>query len=370
MRKHRSLTVTKFVNVIPPDLIALYLSKLSPSTPPSAWAEINGAELERWLELPENVNVSEIIREDFRRVNDICTDGMPVVLKAFKRAGLEYDQEAAAEGQAFRLFLERPEIFDFAWSRYLLYAGTAKLSVHNTSAKTFDFSEKSIRSIETSLSHWFSNQAKGQQCEISHFEDEGENILLIRRGSYMRALPHWQGNELAVTALRPALEDIMVFERERGLIRIRTAGQSDRKEYLRLFASCILGDEELAAQAETEEVFTLSPFQQGTFSYAGTGPITRVQLQHVKMRLYGVTEPIVEIRAPDVAIAFEHDLPGMTLESGLLLSARLKFHIQYPRERATTRTFTISPPSRSDLPDRRDRDLILGYLADQGVVLH
>lgn len=370
MRKHRSLVVTKFAGVIDPGRMRRYLESLSPETPPSAWAEINGPVLDQWMNQPENVHIAEIIREDFRRINDICTDGMPLLVRAYKRAVIPIDQDLPAEDLAFLLFLDHRKAFEFAWSRYLLFAGAAKLSVHATTAKNIDFSDDSLRGFELSLSQWFSDQAKGQQCEISHFEDDGENLLLIRRGTYVRALPHWQGNELAVTALRPALEDIIVFERERGLIRIKTTAQNDRKEYLRLFALCILGDEKLAAEAESEEVFTLTPIQQGNFSFSGSGPITRVQLQHVKMRLYGVTEPLVEIRARDVAIAFEHDMQGLTLESGLLLSARLKFHIQHAGERATTRTFTISPPSRSDLPDRRDRQLILNYLEQQGVVLH
>ena len=245
----------------------------------------------------------------------------------------------------------------------------ARLYYAAATAKSVDFSENSVRAFERGLSAWFSDQAKGQQCEISHFEDGGEPILLIRHGTHLRAFPHWRENELAVIPLRMAVEDIIIFEREKGLVRIRTGGQKERREYLRLFALLVLGDEDLAKQAETEEVFTLTPIQSGDFSFAGSGAITRVQLRNVKMRLYGVTEPIVNISSPDVAISFEHDMQGLSLSGGLLMSAKLKFHIQYPGERATSRTFTISPPSRSDLPDRRDRELVMGYLEAQGVVL-
>ena len=369
MRKHRSLATTKFVNTVAPDFVRRYVARLDVRTPPSAWEEINGEMFERYLGLPENQSIAAIVREDFQRINDVCTDGMPLILRAYRRAGLDVDQKLTAEDLAFRLFLDHRTAFDYAWSRYLLFAGTAKLSVHAATAKSVDFSDESVQAFERGLSSWFSEQAKGQQCEISHFDDEGESILLIRHGTYLRAFPHWQDNELSVIPLRMALEDIITFEREKGLIRIRTSGQKERKEYLRLFALYVLGDEELAKQAETEEVFTLTPIQLGDFSFAGAGAITRVQLRHVTMRLYGVTEPIVNISSPDVAISFEHDMQGLSLASGLLLSAKLKFHIQYPGERATSRTFTISPPSRSDLPDRRDRELVMGYLEEQGIVL-
>ncbi len=368
-RQHRSLTTTKFVSVVDPDYLRRYIADLDFNTPPSAWAEINGEEFDKYLSRRENQTIAAIVREDFQRVNDVCSDGMNLILRAYRRAGIAVDQELTAEDLAFRLFLDNRKAFDFAWSRYLLFAGTAKLSVHAATAKTVDFSEGSIRSFERGLSVWFSDQAKGQQCEITHFDDGSESILLIRHGTYLRAFPHWLEDQLAVAALRPALEDLIVFEREKGVLRIRASGQKERREYIRLFALHVLGDEELAKQAESEEVFTLSPIQSDQFSYAGAGPITRVQLRHVKMRLYGVTEPIINISSPDVAISFEHDMQGLSLENGLLLSAKLKFHIQYPGERPTSRTFTISPPSRSDLPDRRDRDLVMGYLEDQGVVL-
>lgn len=93
MRKHRSLTLTKFVAVIDPDRMRRYLASLTPNVPPTAWAEINGPVLEQWLEEPENVHVAEIIREDFRRINDICTDGMPSLVRAFKRAEIPVDQD-------------------------------------------------------------------------------------------------------------------------------------------------------------------------------------------------------------------------------------------------------------------------------------
>jgi len=369
LRKHRSLTFTKFVNVVSPDLIRRYIQRLNPLNPPTAWEELNGDELERYLLRPENSTPAAILREDFDRINDICADGMPLLVRACKKYGIDFDADLPAEDLAFRLFLDHQDAFDFAWTRYLLYAGTATLSVHAIPPKKTEFNEASMNALEKGLSRWFGGQAKGEQCEVSYFEDHGEHIMLLRHGTYVRAFPYWDGGALSVTAFRPALEDVMVFEPENHLLRIR-GGTADRKEYLRLFADIVLGDEEIAVQAEADEVFTLTPFQNGTFSFGGDGPITRVKLRHIRMRMYGIAEPFVEVSAPDVAIALEHDLPGLRLDAGVLLSAKLTFHIQYPGERRTTRTFKIRPPSRSDLPDRRDTELILGYLERQGVKLH
>lgn len=370
MRPHRSLTLTKFIRVLTPDVVSDYLSRLDPGTPAPAWAHINGEVLERWLEDPANERVATIVREDFKRINDICTDGTRLLLRACKRDGVTFDDDLPVETVAFRLFLYHPDTFKYAWSRYLLYSGTSQLSIHAVSGGSPDFSDGKLEELRADLRRWFADQSKGYQCEVSYFDDEGESIVLLRHGTYLRAFPHWEGEQLGVSALRLALEDIMIFDRERGLIRVKASGERERAEYVRLFALHILGDESIAEAADKEEVFSLTPFQNGKFNYAGEGPIIRVQLRQIKMRLYGVTEPVIEIKAPDVAIAFEHDLGDLSLASGLLLSARLKFHIQYPGERATSRTFNINPPQRSNLPDRRDRELVLAYLERQGVILH
>ena len=129
-RTHRSLVTTKFVNAVAPEFIRRYISKLDPQNPPTAWEEINGERFDRYLALAENQSVAAVVREDFRRINDVCTDGMPLILRAYRRAELDVDQNLTAEDLAFRLFLDHPKAFDYAWSRYLLYAGTSKLSVH------------------------------------------------------------------------------------------------------------------------------------------------------------------------------------------------------------------------------------------------
>ena len=88
-RTHRSLTTTKFVNAVSPEFIRRYILTLDALSPPSAWAEIIGAVFERYLVAPENVSIAAIVREDFRRINDVCTDGMGLIVRAYRRAGLE-----------------------------------------------------------------------------------------------------------------------------------------------------------------------------------------------------------------------------------------------------------------------------------------
>jgi hypothetical protein len=90
----------------------------------------------------------------------------------------------------------------------------------------------------------------------------------------------------------------------------------------------------------------------------------------LRMKLYGVSSPEIELRAEDVRQAFQHDLGSLTIRSGALKLARFRFHLLYPGERPTTVTFEVEPPSRTDLAQRRYSRVIEDYLVDQGVKLH
>lgn len=367
MLKHRSLTLHKFVSVVSPDLLERYFKSLNVQNTPTGWETLSGEALEQFLARPENAETESLVRQDLERVNDIAGEGVGIVIRAFGRFGLQFDQERTTEENALRLFLDHPRAFDFAWTRFLLHASTSKLSVHAIDRREVNVDEGAVLEMQARVRQWFKGQEKGEQGEVSHFEDDGDDIFLIRHGTYYRALPNWQGEELDVTALRLAVEDVMIYERQTGLLRIKATLTKDRLEYLRLFTSIVVREPELAAEAAETQVFSLEPVQEESFDYGGAGEITRVELVSVRMRLYGLTNPIVEIKSRDVLAAFKYDLGSLTLDSGVLLNARFKFTIQRGTKPPATRTFDVTPPSYSNLPDKRETQLILDYLAQQGV---
>src|SRR5207249_618188 len=136
---------------------------------------------------------------------------------------------------------------------------------------------------------WFANQAKGEQCIVRNFEDEGQAVILIQHGTYVHTVPFWRDGQVSITSFRPALEDVLVYEPHEGIIRIKAGLQKDRDEYLRFFATCIGGDERLADRAVQGEIFSLAPIQDGSFDFSSDGSIEKVELRRVRMTIYGVT---------------------------------------------------------------------------------
>jgi hypothetical protein len=372
--KHRGLALDRFIASISPDVIRQYVDRLAKTAPtgsslPSGWQLINGEQLDLFMATPENAEISAIIREDFQRVNDISEDGTGVVIRAYQKFGIDLDDSKTPEELTMLLFLDQRDAFEFAWSRYLLYASTAKLSVHPMPLGHLTITDSMRSMFEDGVRHWFVDQAKGEQCLVHIYEDNGELVILVQHGTYVRTMSFWKGKELSVASFRPALEDVLVYEPDTSLLRIKASAPKDREEYLRLFASRIAGDDTLSDSAQMGEVFTLGPLQDRSFDFAGDGPIVGVELRSVRMRLYGVTNVTADFRSPNVLDSLRYDLQGLDLSSGLLLQARFHFRLQYPGEKPTSITFTIQPPATTDLAERRHVDAIHRYLEAQGVKL-
>jgi len=82
--------------------------------------------------------------------------------------------------------------------------------------------------------------------------------------------PFWNGDFVSVNSYRPALEDVLVYDPTKSQLNVKATLAKDRETYLRLFASDILGDEDIADEAIKDEVFTLAPLQEGKFNFRET----------------------------------------------------------------------------------------------------
>lgn len=366
MPKHLGLDLDRFVSAVWPPLLHRYADRLNAQNRPSPWEVFNGPALEHYMAQSENAEVAAIVREDLQRVNDVAQYGMGILVRACEKYHVEFAPNATPETIAMSLFLDHRDAFDFAWSRFLLYGSSANLSVHPMGLGHLRIGADQLALFRGAIQRWFAEQSKGEQCIVREFEDAGETVILIQHGTYVRTIPFWKEDEVGLTSYRPALEDVIVYEPDTSLVRIRAGLPKDRREYLRLFALFIAGDEALA---DAPEIFTLAPVQDGKFNFGGEGPIVGIELRKVKMQLRGATKLVAEFTSPDILNSFRYDLPGLGIASGILTLARFCFHLHFPGERPTTVTFNIEPPAVTSLAERRYANLIMKYLERQGVKL-
>lgn len=369
MPKHRGLTLKKFVHAIPWDLFQRYFAALEWENQPSHWVFLNHEAMEEFLKRPENAQTSAIILEDFRRINDICEQGMNLVVRAYQKFNLKFDLDRPRQELAMRLLLDHRDAFEFAWTRYLLYASSSRLSFHGVPSHRVVIGESELAAFREEIRRWFADLAKGDVCNVRRFEDARDTVILVSHGSYIRTIAYWESDRIALNSFRPASEDILVYNPETSLLSIKASLEKDRQQYLHAFAKCIARDESLLKDAMREQVFSLIPLQNGTFDFGGDPPITRIELLKVRLKLYSPGDPVIDVKSRDVLQTFARDLDGLSLKSGELTFAKFCFHIHPGGEKPVKVTFEVEPPSRTNLAQKLYADIIENYLVQQGVKL-
>ena len=291
------------------------------------------------------------------------------MVRAYRKFLIPDEPELSPAHRAMLLFLDHPDAFDFAWSRYLLFASSSQLSVHHVPVGTLEFGSSQQAGLERDMSHYFAEQDRGEHCRVAIFEEEGEQVLLIRHGAHVRTITYWEADQVSTHSLRPAVEDVLVYEPDTQLLRVKAGLPKDREAYVRLWCRWIARDEGLTEAALETEVYSLVSLQEGRFQFAGDGPVLNVQLRRVTMKLATEPHAVLQIAADDVNEVLRYGPEGLDLGTGLLLAVRLRFVIKPKGARMTTVTFDIAPPLRTNLAQKRYVDLNERYLAEQGVKL-
>lgn len=368
--RHRSIHLKSFLSAVSPTTLLRFLEQQGISDAGETWLHMNPARLLQVGFSPEHEERFDPVFDQAEAVAELCREGPGIVVRAYRRFGLAFDPGSSPQELALLLFLDVRDAYEFARSRYLLYGGATMLSVYRLDAEDVRTHQESIEAFRNLTTAHFSGQNKGMFSQVSSFEDGNEFTLLIQRGHYVETRAIWEGPDLRIQTSRPAVEDVLTWDRETRELRIRTGAVGDRDFYLRLFAECVCGNERLADRAMRESMFSLTPIQNGTFNYEGSGSVLRVDLKEVTLSLPGASRGLLTLRAHDVREALRFDVRGISLASGMLLSARLKFHIRrLSSRRAQELTFKITPPDQTDIGDRKNALLVLNYLEQQGVKL-
>jgi len=126
------------------------------------WATLNGDAFESWLVEPERAELEPIVRQQLRRMNDLSARHMGYLLAAFQRYEIPVDSNLTPEAHALRLFLDSPEGFDYAWSRYLLSANAETLTHYYFPVRDLDLGADALSTLKHGVGEYFERAAKGK----------------------------------------------------------------------------------------------------------------------------------------------------------------------------------------------------------------
>ncbi len=371
MPRHRSLTLNRFVSAINPDLVERYFVSRIPRDQLSPYLAGMGMHFDYVKHLLESLPdawLRGVVYEELRRINDIGEKAMSTLVRTTKRYGIPIEQNEKPQQLAMRLFLDHPDAFEHAWAWYCYYYATSKVSLHCVNREGFSIDTDKLDAFKEEARAFFCDQAKGEECRVSHYEEGNEVVILVTHGSYIRTVARWEGPVVRIDSFRPAYEDILLYDKNRSLLCIKASLEKDREQYIKSFSSAILGNAALAESPDRDKVYTLRPVQDGTFSWDGNEFITAIIPLEASLKLEGSTEPVVHIKSSDLRRTFLEDIDGLDLTSGELTLMKFRFTIEVEGEPETV-TFIIAPPDVTDLAKKKHADIISNYLKQNGVQL-
>ena len=364
---HRSLTREKFIKAMDPALMQDYFKKRHPDAALPAHLLMEGKEIDEFVADPRNVQAAGILKEDFRRINDICQKGKNHVVRAYNHFSINRSEDMTLQSLAMNLFLNHPAAFDYAYAWFCYYNTASKLS-HHQMPGTISLSKEKLGGFLGEIKAWFKDLEKGKECLITHYQEDGVIVILVKHGSYIRTVAYWEEEKVKFHSFRPANEDILLYSKKDKLLSIKASLPKDREQYIKSFSRCLMGDESLAEREDRDAIYTLKPLQNGSFNWNGNKDIKRIILTRVKVQLPGETEPVIELSSNDVRKSLAEDFSEMSLKSVKLICAGFRFFLEIDGKTEKV-SFMISPPDVSDLTKKNHAEIIAAYLEEQGVKL-
>jgi len=240
MPKHRGLNLTKFLAAVEQTLLEDYFSSRIEEEQLPERICMNEQHVQQFLEDPTNTAAAGLIIEEFQRVNDLGKGGASTLHRIAKRNGITQNPGETPTTLAMRMFLEHSAQFEEAYTLYAWDNCGSPMSMYSLPSKGFQLTPQRLERFSGEITQWFEGLGKGNQAEVKFYEQEGDTVILVTHGSYVRVLAQWEGNEVKVHAYRPATEDILRYSPAKEVLWIKAPLEKDRKKYVETFAGEVL----------------------------------------------------------------------------------------------------------------------------------
>jgi len=368
MTDHRDLNLERFitaVNFSNPKLVERYLAKfLDQEKMPRHLSAIHYDCLKAILsEFDEEAH--QLVMEDFRSLNDICEQTARAVYWASEKFSIKTEPDETPEALALRLFLDYPQAFQSAIAFYSVKKSSKTVSWHRMPCPEFHFDEAKRVAFEISLREYFDSASKGKNCQVYYYADEFQPMIVVHRGSYYKTISYWLKDKLESNPIRPAYQDILLYDRKNGRLCIQTHTAGDMDKFIDLFAEAI-GNPELAKSPDRDNLYTLEPIEKKTFNWDGNEFISAIIPLEAKLKLAGPSEAVMTIRSKNLMQTLDNELGKPALSAVKLIHIKLRFILDIDGKKEKV-TFLIRPPFTTDLIKKKHEKIISEYLLENGI---
>jgi len=368
MPRHRSLNLRKFLDPIPEALLKEYFVMKMPEGIPQSIKSYDYESIKAYLESIKDDQLERSILEDFTHINDVCEKVMNFLITAINNNGIEISKEKNREELSMCVFLHHKDAFEYAYDHYCLYNSSSKMSHHRIASENFTLTSNKIERFKEKLINFYANLAKGQECDIRHYNEDNQTVIVIIHGSYKRSVAIWKKHQLDMIYFRPAHEDVLLYKKGDSVLSIKAPYKKDKENYIKAFTEIILEDKDQFNRPDLDITYSLGPLQDGSFSFYGNELISSITLLEVKLRLRGRTNPDIIIKSGDVLKTLGEDFTTISLNSGELVHAKFRFRLNVEGKTKNV-TFEITPPNVTDLTRKKHAEIIGDYLKENGIKL-
>lgn len=371
MVKHRGFTLQKFLTAVGEQLFQDYLRDRGALLPDGA-SVVGEAPFQQFLDGLDDQDRQAIL-EDFQCINDVAEHGKEHLEEAKRLYGIETSADEPREQTAMRLFLrDRDGAFAYAYESYRYKILASRLQHFQLPNQQPEFATEKVERFRYDIQRFYQDQSKGAGCLVKHRQEGEKHVLLLLRGDHITTESVWKEGAPTTDFFRKAKEEVLIYNPQNAVLSLKVVGRNEpaKRKYVEAFCQCFLGMDQMDNAIFSIQTVSLAPIQMGRFNYNGNGQIQWVRLAGVALRLpEGAASTTVNITSTNVLAALQEDIRGLSLRDGTLVSAHLRFKLDYDGRSPKPITVELHANGHTDLPKKREADIIEQYLNDNGVLL-
>ncbi|MBF0188469.1 MAG: hypothetical protein HQL50_11160 [Magnetococcales bacterium] len=336
---------------------------------PADGSEVDVAKLSSILIHPDE-HIPDRMVEALYCVNEMSTpDGMDMLLAACKREGvcLDIQEHASPTEVALQVWMERPGLLEESHAA-ILVTKTRSFDIFRSvqrSEQGFQIpGQDELVEFESELCCWFEQNRRGRGCKVFIFDHGAKMSFLIRHGKPVHRQGIQEEGESSSICFRPETHDVVVYDRSRDELAIRSSGSTGEQVLYRY----MIGKHFFGSSTHFigKRLFTLKPLERDRRASLVCSDIEG--LEWIRLTQYewkqGGKNKAAEIRKAEDLFAMFEESPDMPFPPSSELM-KVVFSVKL-REAKKPRNVTIRRPNKISYQRDEDSHLIEQWLQKRG----
>lgn len=288
---------------------------------------------------------------------------------ALEKMAVQLDDQTTPADFAVMIWLQEPSIVERAHAEHFLrrprtfayFCADARQTERLTAPDT-----QTTHRLEAMLGGVFEEHNRSAACRVFVFDEEDEINFMVRHGEpFKREEALQSGTEPAGISYRPLKYDVLVYNHDRGELRVNSTSNWEQRTYLHAFGEVLFGNAGYFPPAAKYSLTPLSSAGEDSIACNDVEGMEYVRLREIQLDLGGPHREVVVHRATDLFASFKSK--GHAIPSGQRL-VKATFQIKFD-DATRPRAVTITPPNVAQYRRDDDATRIESFFAHRGFIV-